>query len=165
MKSILLRVRWALASLLAPLLVAFHRIGKPHGFEVYNTISATTFVPVPLLSHDDDPNWKVVRFPYNGGPALSTIKPGYLVKFGATLVDVAGAVAADDAVLAGVVIDLPDPNNTSDTTVAVALTGSFDKNAVKYADGASPISVAGVTRLRAIQIYLDAAVPGGAFAP
>lgn len=129
------------------------------------SINATTFLPVPLLSHDDDPNWKLVRYPYVGGPALATIKPGYLIKFGATLADVAGAVAADDAVLAGVVVDLPDPNNASDTTVAVALTGSFDKNTVKYADGAQPISVAGVTRLRAIQIYLDACVPGGGFAP
>ena len=165
MKSMLTRIRWALACLLAPLIVALHRIGKPQGFEAFNSISGTTFNPVPLLSHDDDPHWKIVRLPYNGGPALNTIKPGYLVKMGATLADVAGAVAADDAVLAGVVIDLPDPNNASDTSVAVALSGSFDKNTVKYADGATPISVAGVTRLRDMNIYLDAAVPGGAFAP
>jgi hypothetical protein len=129
------------------------------------SINATTFLPVPLLSHDDDPHWKVVRFPVVGGPALNTLKPGYLVKFGATLADVAGAVAADDAVLAGVIVDLPDPNNPSDTTVAVAVSGSFDKNTVKYADGATPISVAGVQRLRDMNIYLDAVVPGGAFAP
>jgi hypothetical protein len=165
MKSMFTRIRWVLACMLAPLIVALHRIGKPHGFEAYNTVNATTFNPVPLLSHDDDPNWKVVRYPYNGGPALNTIKPGYLVKFGATLVDVAGAVAADDAALGGIVIDLPDPNNPSDTTVAVALTGSFDKNTIKYADGTQPLSAAAVTRLRAIQIYLDAAVPGGGFAP
>jgi hypothetical protein len=128
-------------------------------------ISSTTFVPVPLLSHDDDPHVKIVRFPYNGGPALNTIKPGYLVKFGATLADVAGAVAADDAVLAGVVLDLPDPQNASDTSVAVGLSGSYDKNTVKYADGTSPISAAGVTRLRDMNIFLDAAIPGGAFAP
>jgi hypothetical protein len=131
------------------------------------SISATTFTPTPLLSHDDDPHVKVVRFPFvaGAGPALSTMKPGYLVKFGATLADVGGAVAADDAVLAGVILDLPDPNNASDTTVAVGLSGSYDKNTVKYADGTTPISAAGVTRLRDMNIYLDAAVPGGAFAP
>jgi hypothetical protein len=129
------------------------------------SIQATTFLPVPLLSHDDDPHWKLLRLPVVGGPAIGTLKPGYLVKLGATRVDCAGAVAADDAVLEGVIIDLPDPNNASDTTVAVALTGSFDKNTVKYADGASPISAAGVARLRDMNIFLDACVPGGGFAP
>jgi hypothetical protein len=131
------------------------------------SINATTFVPVPLLSHDDDPHVKVVRFPYlpATGPALSTMKPGYLVKFDATLANVNPAVAADDAVLAGVILDLPDPNNASDTSVAVGLSGSYDKNTVKYADGATPISAAGVQRLRDMNIFLDAAVPGGAFAP
>jgi hypothetical protein len=129
-------------------------------------ISSTTFQPWPLLSHDDDPNWKVLRFPYNGGPALSTVKPGYLIKFGATRVDVAGAVAADDAVLEGVIIDLPDlVANPTDTTVAVAVSGSFDKNTVKYADGAQPISAAGQKRLHEVDIFLDACVPGGGFAP
>jgi hypothetical protein len=129
-------------------------------------ISGTTFLPVPLLSHDDDPNWKVLRYPVVGGPALATLKPGYLIKFGATRVDVAGAVAADDAVLEGVIIDVPnDVANAADTTVAIALQGSFDKNAVKYADGAQPISAAGVARLRDMGIFLDAAIPGGAFAP
>jgi hypothetical protein len=129
------------------------------------SISATTFVPVPLLSHDDDPHWKIKRLPYVGSPALATIKPGYLIKINAGGADVTGAVAADDAVLGGVVLDLPDPNNPSDTTVAIALAGSFDKNTVKYADGATPISDTGVIRLRDMNIYLDAVVPGGAFAP
>jgi hypothetical protein len=122
---------------------------------------------VPLLSHDDDPHVKIVRFPFAaaGGPALSTMKPGYLVKFDATLANVNPAVAADDAALGGVILDLPDPNNASDTTVAVGLSGSYDKNVVKYADGTTPISAAGVTRLRDMNIYLDATVPGGAFAP
>jgi hypothetical protein len=129
-------------------------------------ISPITFNVYPLLSHDDDPDWKVVRMPYNGGPALNTIKPGYLCKFGATRVDVAGAVTADDAALEGVIIDVPnDPANPSDTSVAVALTGSFNKNVIRYADGTQPISVAGVTRLRDMNIFLDAAVPSGAFAP
>jgi hypothetical protein len=67
--------------------------------------------------------------------------------------------------LAGVILDLPDPNNVSDVSVAVGLSGSYDKNTVKYADGTQPISAAGVQRLRDMNIYLDAAVPGGAFAP
>jgi hypothetical protein len=129
------------------------------------SIQATTFVPVQLLSHDDDPHWKLYRFPVVGGPALATLKPGYVVKFGATRADVAGGVAADDAVLEGIIIDVPDPNNASDTSVAIALTGSFNKTAVKYADGASPLSVAAVARLRDMGIFLDATVPGGAFAP
>ena len=129
------------------------------------SIQSTTFVPVPLQSHDDDPHWKIVRLPVVGGPALATLKPGYVVKLGATRADCAGGVAADDAVLEGIIIDIPDPNNTSDTTVAVALQGSFDKNTVKYADGASPLSAAAVARLRDMGIFLDACVPGGAFAP
>jgi hypothetical protein len=165
MKSMLTRVRWALACFVAPLIVALHRFGKPHGLEAFNTVSGTTFNPVPLLSHDDDPHWKVKRYPYSGGPALNTIKPGYLVKFDATLATVIGALPADDALLAAVVIDLPDPNNPSDTSVAIALQGSFDKNTIKYADGTSPISAAGTIQLRDVGIYLDAAVPGGAFAP
>jgi hypothetical protein len=166
MKSILTKIRWMLACLVAPLIVAWHRIGKPHGFEAYGALSPTTFNPWPLLSHDDDPDWKVVRYPYVGPPAVGTLKPGYLVKFDATLANVNGALAADDAVLAGVILDLPnDPANPTDTTVGIGLTGSYDKNTVKYADGTSPISVAGVTRLRAMQIFLDAATPGGAFVP
>jgi hypothetical protein len=168
MKSMLSRVRWALACLLAPLIVALHRFGKPQGLEVFNGISGTTFLPVPLLSHDDDPNWKVVRMPYTvaGGITFASLKPGYLVKFGAARADVLPAVAADDAVLEGVIIDVgADVANTPDTTVAVALSGSFDKNTIKYADGASPISAAGLKRLHEVQIYLDAAIPGGAFAP
>jgi hypothetical protein len=132
------------------------------------SIQATTFLPVSLLSHDDDPHLKIVRMPYAaaGGPALSTMKPGYLVKFDvATRASVNPAVALDDALLEGVIIDLPDPNNANDTTVAVALTGSFNKNTVKYSDGAQPISAAGVARLRDMMIFLDAAVPSGAFAP
>ena len=167
MKSMLSRIRWTIALLIAPLIVAFHRLGKPQGFEAFGAISGTTFNPVQLLSHDDDPNWKVVRLPYTGGPAIATIKPGYLCKYAANRQSVLGAVAADDAALEGVIIDVggTDPANPNDTTVAVALTGSFDKNQIKYADGASPISAAGVTALNSHQIYLDAAVVGGAFAP
>jgi hypothetical protein len=169
MKSLFTRIRWMLACFVAPLIVALHRLGKPQGFEVFNTVSGTTFNPWPLLSHDDDPNWKVVRMPFTaaGGITIALVKPGYLVKFGAARADVLPAVAADDAVLEGVIIDVGGtaPDNPSDATVAVALSGSFDKNTVKYADGAQPISAAGLKRLHEVQIYLDAAVPGGAFAP
>jgi hypothetical protein len=165
MKSLVSRARWALAQLLARAIVTFHGIGKPAGMEVFDTISGTTFAPWPLLSHDDDPDWKVVRYPYNGGPALNTIKPGYLIKVGATRVDVAGAVGTDDAVLEGIVLDVPDPNNPSDTSVGVAFSGSFDKNTVKYADGTQPITAAGLARLRDMGIFLDNAVTGGTFAP
>ena len=168
MKSMFTRVRWAIALFMAPLIVALHRIGKPQGFEAFGAISGTTMNPVPLLSHDDDPNLKIVRMPYAaaGGAALSTIKPGYLVKFDAARANVNPALTADDAVLEGVVLDVPnDVANPNDTTVAVALSGSFDKNTIKYSDGSSPISAAGQKRLREVQIYLDAAIVGGAFAP
>ena len=129
-------------------------------------ISATTFNPYPLLSHDDDPSWRLYRLPYSGGPALNTLKPGYLVKYDAARATVLGAVAADDLLLEGVILDLPnDPANPADTTVAIAVNGSFDKNAVKYADGTSPISAAGLKQLNGQGIFLDAAVPGGVFAP
>lgn len=169
MKSLLTRIRWQLALLVAPLIVAFHRLGKPQGFEAFGAISGTTFQPVPLLSHDDDPNWKVVRMPFTagGGVTLANVPIGALIKFGAARADVLGALAADDAVLEGVLIDKggTDNANPNDATVAVALSGSFDKNTIKYADGTQPISAAGLKRLHEVQIYLDAAVTGGAFAP
>jgi len=169
MKPIIQRIRWALARLVAFFIVAIHRLGKPTNCEVFGAISGTTFLPVPLLSHDDDPNWKIVRMPYTaaGGITLALVFVGALVKFGAARADVLPAVAADDAVLEGVLIDKggSDPGNPSDTTVAVALTGSFDKNTVKYADGGATISAAGLKRLHEVGIFVDAAIPGGAFAP
>ena len=129
-------------------------------------IASTTFLPVPLLSHDDDPHWKIRRYPYSGGPAIGTIKPGYLVKFAADRLSVVGAIGTDDAVLEAVILDLPDlVANPTDTTVGVGLSGSYDKNTVKYADGTSPITAAGEARLRDMNIFLDACVPGGGFAP
>jgi hypothetical protein len=129
---------------------------------------ATTLNYVSLLSHDDDPNWKDVRMPFAaaGGAALSTMKPGYLVKFDTARANVNPAVSVDDAVLEGVIIDIPnDIANPNDSTVAVCLAGSFDKNTIKYADGTSPISAAGVTRLREMNIFLDDVISSGAFAP
>jgi len=169
MKSMLSRIRWTIALFIAPLVVALHRLGKPQGFECFNAINPTTFNPVPLLSHDDDPNWKVVRYPFTaaGGITLALMKPGYLVKFNAGRTGVLPAVGADDAALEGVCIDVggTDVANPNDTTVAVALSGSFDKNTIKYADGTSPITAAGLAALADHQIFLDPAVPIGAFAP
>ena len=132
-------------------------------------ISGTTFNPVPLLSHDDDPNWKVERYPLtaNGGNTIATVKPGYLVKFNAGRNGVIPALAADDALLEGVILDkdYDDVTNAAGTTVGIARTGSFDKNTIKYGDGSQPISAAGLTTLNSHQIYLDAAIAGGAFAP
>ena len=132
-------------------------------------ISGTTFNPWPLLSHDDEPEGKVIRMPFAaaGGPALGTMQPGYLVKFDAARANVNPALPADDALLEGVIFDVggTDPANPNDNSVGIALTGSFDKNVIKYADGTLPISVAGVTRLRDMSIFLDAAVQTGAFAP
>lgn len=130
--------------------------------------------PVNLLSHDDDPNWKVVRYPFTDAApeVLAKMLPGFLVKFNAGLTAVLPALAADDAVLGGIIIDLPDTvSNPTDITVAVALTGSFNQRQIHYANAWSqggsptPLSAAAITRLRAIQIYLDPSVPTGAFSP
>jgi len=125
-----------------------------------------------LMSFDDAPEWIVRRYPFTDGAGgnLANMKPGYLVKMGATAGgDVVGALAADDAALAGIIVDLPDntdvPAGAATKTVAVAFEGSFDKNQIKYADGSSPLSAAAITRLRAINIYVDPATPAGNFAP
>ena len=130
--------------------------------------------PVNLLSHDDDPNWKVVRYPFvDAAPqVIAKMLPGFLIKFDATMTHVLPALAADDAALGGIIVDLPDLYaNPADTTVAVALTGSFNQRQIHYADAWSqagsptPLSPAAVQRLRAIQIYLDPSVPTGSFSP
>lgn len=131
------------------------------------SLNAITFKPANLQSHDDDPNWKVVRLPFTDGAGgnIANMQPGYLVKLNATNDGVLGALAADDAALGGVIVDLPGAEETTVKTVAIALSGSFDKRTVKYADGSSPISAAGVVRLRDMNIFLDDTVPTGAFAP
>jgi hypothetical protein len=130
--------------------------------------------PINLLSHDEDPDWKVQRFPFTDAApeVLAKMLPGYLVKFDATAQAVLPALAADDAALGGVIIDLPaDPANPSDRTVAVALSGSFNQRQIHYANawsqGASPtpLSPAAIQRLRAMSIFLDPSVPTGAFSP
>lgn len=130
--------------------------------------------PVNLLSHDEDPDWKVVRYPFTDAApeVLAKMLPGYLVKFNAGLTAVLPALVADDAVLAGIIVDLAiDPANPTDTTVLVALSGSFNQRQIHYANawsqGTSPtaLSAAAITRLRDMDIYLDPSVPTGAFSP
>jgi hypothetical protein len=130
--------------------------------------------PINLLSHDPDPDWKTYRYPFTDAApeTLAKMLPGYLVKFNAGGTAVLPALAADDAVLAGVIIDLAtDPANPTDTTVAIALTGSFNQRQIHYANawsqGQSPtaLSAAAIARLRAIQIFLDPSTPTGAFSP
>lgn len=124
-----------------------------------------------LMSFDDDPDWVVRRYPFTDAGALTVVamKPGYLVKFDATKANVLGAVTADDAALEGVIVDIPDttdvPIGAATKTVAVAFTGSFDKNNIKYADGSTPISAAGIERLRDLGIFVDPSTPAGPFAP
>jgi hypothetical protein len=130
--------------------------------------------PVNLLSHDDDPNWKVVRYVFTDAApeVIGKMLPGFLVKFNATADGVLPALAADDAVIGGIIVDLPEPNhNPPDLTVAVALTGSFNQRQIHYANAWSqgssptPLSPAAIQRLRLIGIYLDPSVPAASFVP
>jgi hypothetical protein len=130
--------------------------------------------PYNLLSQDPDPDWKIQRFPFTDAApeVLAKMLPGFLVKFDATAQAVLPALAADDAVLGGVIVDLAtDPANPTDRTVAVALSGSFNQRQIHYANawsqGASPtpLSVAAITRLRLLEIFLDPSVPTGPFSP
>jgi len=119
----------------------------------------------------DSEDWFVRRYPYTDAGALTVAvaKIGHLVKFDATRSAVLGAVAADDAALEGIIVDLPDntevPSGANKKTVAVALNGSFDKTTVMYSDNTQPISAAGLARLRDMNIFLDPATPAGPFAP
>jgi hypothetical protein len=130
--------------------------------------------PINLLSHDDDPDWKVQRFPFTDAApeVLAKMLPGFLIKFDATGLAVLPALAADDAVLGGVIIDLAaDPANPTDRTVAVALNGSFNQRQIHYANAWSqgssptPLSAAAIARLRSLDIFLDPSVPTGPFSP
>lgn len=130
--------------------------------------------PINLLSHDDDPDWKVQRFPFTDAApeVLAKMLPGFLVKFNATANGVLPALAADDAVIGGIIVELPpDPANPADTTVSVALEGSFNQRQIHYANAWSqgssptPLSAAAIQRLRDLAIFLDPSVPSGAFSP
>jgi hypothetical protein len=127
-----------------------------------------------LLSHDDDPDWKVQRFPFTDAApeVLAKMLPGFLVKFDATAQAVLPALAADDAVLGGIIVDLAiDAANPNDRTVLVALEGSFNQRQIHYANAWSqggsptPLSAAAIQRLRDLAIFLDPSVPSGAFSP
>jgi len=126
-----------------------------------------------LQSHDDDPEWVQRRYPFTDGSGgnIGQMKVGHLVKFNATRTEVlaaVGAAGADDAVLEGVIIDLPDntdvPSGAAHKTVGVALSGSFDQNTVAYQDGTA-LTAAAKARLRDMGIFIDPATPAGAFAP
>jgi hypothetical protein len=131
------------------------------------------FYPVNLLGAEVDPNWVVKRFPFTdvAPEVIGKMQAGYLVKFNATLDAVLPALAADDAVLGGVIVDLPDPtDDVTNPTVGVLIQGTMG-DVVHYANawtqGASPtpLSAAAVTRLRDINILIDKNVKAGAFSP
>jgi len=125
-----------------------------------------------ILSFDSE-DWMVRRYPFTDGSGGTIAQAfiGQLVKFNAGRTEVLGAVGAagaDDAVVEGIIVDLPDntdvPSGAAHKTVAVALQGSFDQNQVKYQD-LTAISTAAKARLRDMGIFLDPATPAGAFAP
>lgn len=123
---------------------------------------------IELLSHDDDPDWKVQRYPFtDASPELiGVMQPGYLVKFNGGRTAVLPALAADDATLEGIIVDLPDPQDDPlHPTVAVALAGSFNMNRIHYANAHSQtegsetaLSAAAIARLRDMGIFLEPTV-------
>jgi hypothetical protein len=130
--------------------------------------------PINLLSHDDDPDWKCQRFPFTDAApeVIAKMQAGFLVKFNAAATGVLPALAADDANIGGIIVDLPiDPANPTDTTVLVALEGSFNQRQIHYANAWSqgssptPLSAAAIQRLRDLAIFLDPSVPSGGFSP
>ena len=66
-----------------------------------------------LLGSTEDPDWKIYRYPVtpNGAITIANLLPGYLLKFDANRLNVIPALAADDALLDGICIDLPDPSS------------------------------------------------------
>jgi hypothetical protein len=112
------------------------------------------------------PASKVQRFPFTDAApeVLAKMLPGFLVKFDATALKVLPALPADDALLDGIIIDVPTEDNSADTTVVIAMGGSFNKNVVHYANawsqGASPtpLSPAAIARLHEVGIFLDTAM-------
>ena len=130
------------------------------------------FYPTNILGEGSGQDWKIFRYPFAdaGTNTLDKMKAGFLVKFNAAGNGVEPALAADDAVLGGVLVDLPDPGEAS-TTVAVAVAGTFNRNQIHYADAWEdpetlvPISAAGADRLRNLNIFLDPAVPAGPLLP
>jgi hypothetical protein len=134
------------------------------------------FYPINILGLGDGTDWKVFRYPFveTATETLAKMQPGYLLKFNAAGNAVAPALAADDAILSGILVDKPDPgDDPANPTVAIAVQGTFNRNQVHYADahavvppaGPPPLSAAAVDRLRTLNIFLDPAVPARAFAP
>lgn len=122
-----------------------------------------------LLSHDDEPGWKVQRYAFAGTSTetIGVMQPGYLVKMGSDGASVVPALAADDANLVGIIVDLPDPqDDPAHPTVAVAFEGSFNARQIHYADawsadpttGPAALSVAAINRLRSQSIFIDPTV-------
>lgn len=130
-----------------------------------------------LLGSESAPDWKVMRYPFEETvtETLAKMKNGFLVKFNTDGDGVIPALAADDAALAGVIVGLPgdEEKGVGDPavkTVAVALQGTFNENAVQYADAwdtqnITPLSAAALARLRSLNIFLDPAIPAGSFVP
>jgi hypothetical protein len=129
-----------------------------------------SFTPQNILGDGIGVDWRVKRFGFTdaSGKTLADMFPGALVKFDATRANVLGAVAADDAVLCGIIVDLPSSEETgTPKTVGVALQGTFDKNQVKYtgSDLATAVSAAAKDRLSTLGIYLDTAIAPSGFTP
>jgi hypothetical protein len=134
------------------------------------------FYPINILGEGTGPDWKLHRYPFTaaGAETIAVMQPGYLVKFNAAHNAVLPALAADDAVIGGVIVDLPDPgDDPAVPTVAVLLQGTVNRNQIHYADahavvppaGPPPLSAAAIERLSVLNIFLDPAVPAGPFAP
>jgi hypothetical protein len=137
------------------------------------SIAAVQFYPINILGLDTSSDWVCFRYPFTEAApeTIDKMKPGYLVKFNAAGNAVVPALAADDAVLGGIIVDLPDDGEPAPGTVAVAVQGRFNRNQIHYAnahsEGDTPtaLSAAAVERLRTLNIFLDPAVPAGPFAP
>jgi hypothetical protein len=137
-------------------------------------ITETQFYPINILGEGSGPDWKIYRYPFAavGAETIDKMQPGYLVKFNAAGNGVEPALAADDAILGGIIVDKPDPGETS-ATVAVLVQGTVNRNQVHYANAHTvvppatppPLSAAAMARLRVLNIFLDPAVPALPFAP
>jgi hypothetical protein len=134
------------------------------------------FYPINILGEGTGPDWKVYRYPFIdvGTETLAVMQAGYTLKFNAARNAVEPALAADDALIDGVLVDKPDPgDDPANPTVAVLVQGTVNKNQIHYADahktpagsGPPPLSAAALARLSVLNIFLDPAVPAGPFAP
>jgi len=128
--------------------------------------SANNFSSSNLMCHAGHPDWVIERWPFTdaGSETIGVMKPGYLVKFDTNRTAVVPALAADDATLEGIIIDLPDAEDSSDT-VAIAVQGSFNQYQIRYADAhadtgdPTPLSKAALSRLRDMGIFLEPVTP------